>query len=66
MGSEVVIMDDKVPYVPKEVIVYLEETFSIDFIINKRSENGSELVGYIKGTRDVINHLKSIHEASLE
>lgn len=54
----------KIPYVSSVLTEYLEETFQIDSLLNSRKlvDNADERLGYIKGVRDVIGHLKALQK----
>jgi len=51
----------KLPYVSQELIEYLERLFTLDFAFTRKTGNNDECIGYLKGTRDIINNLKNIH-----
>ena len=55
--------ETNVPFVPNELITYLEEQFSVDVILNMNfNKNNQTKLGYIEGVRDIINRLKFIQE----
>lgn len=55
--------ETNVPFVPNELITYLEEQFSVDVILNMNfNKNNYTKLGYIEGVRDIINRLKFIQE----
>ena len=55
--------ETNVPFVPNELITYLEEQFSVDVILNMNfNKNNHTKLGYIEGERDIINRLKFIQE----
>lgn len=54
--------DFKYPYVSLEVLEYLEDAFNIDYLVSQKLKTGEETVGFIKGAREVIGHLKGLYE----
>ena len=59
--------DLKYPVVPSDIIEYLEEAFGVDALLSAQV-HPNDRIGYIKGVRAVINHLKNLqpfvsHEA---
>ena len=54
-------MDEKVPYVHEDIVEYLDDMFTFDSLLQAlRDESAEYKIGYIKGARDIINHLRSI------
>ena len=54
-------MDEKVPYVHEDIVEYLDDMFTFDSLLQTlRDESAEYKIGYIKGARDIINHLWSI------
>lgn len=54
-------MDNKVPYVHEDIVEYLDDLFNFDSLLHTlRDEPAEYKIGYIKGARDIINHLRSI------
>ena len=54
-------MDEKVPYVHEDIVEYLDDMFTFDSLLQTlRDESPEYKIGYIKGARDIINHLRSI------
>ena len=54
-------MDEKVPYVHEDIVEYLDDMFTFDSLLQTlRDESAEYKIGYIKGSRDIINHLRSI------
>lgn len=54
-------MDEKVPYVHEDIVEYLDDMFTFDSLLQTlRDESAEYKIGYIKGARDIINHLRSI------
>jgi hypothetical protein len=51
----------KVPSIPVQIIEYLEESFRIDSLLSKKTSNNDEQVGFIKGVREVVGHLRTLH-----
>lgn len=69
------IMDDennnedlRIPYVSDELINYLNTSFDIHYCTNLLSEvrNASEAIGFVKGVREVIDHLEVLNQESKE
>ena len=60
-------MDEKVPYVHEDIVEYLDDMFTFDSLLQTlRDESAEYKIGYIKGARDIINHLRSIAEEQNE
>lgn len=59
---------EKLPYVDKQLLDYLEETYHISIMLTERQiRNPAETIGYIRGVRDVIDRLRFIYrEHTLE
>ena len=54
-------MDEKVPYVHEDIVEYLDDMFTFDSLLQTLKDESAEYkIGYIKGARDIINHLRSI------
>ena len=54
-------MDEKVPYVHEDIVEYLDDMFTFDSLLQTlRDESAEYKIGYIKGARDIINHLRAI------
>ena len=56
-------MDDeiKIPYVHEDIVTYLDALFDFDLLLNSLKDESAEYkIGYIKGARDIINHLRSV------
>lgn len=64
IGKEGIRVEEtNVPFVPNELITYLEEQFSVDVILSMNfNKNNHTKLGYIEGVRDIINRLKFIQE----
>lgn len=58
----------KTPYVSDELVDYLNENFGIHYCtkVMKDIKNASEAVGFIKGMREVIDHLEVLNTESKE
>lgn len=56
----------KVPFIPEELLVYLEAQFGMDYMLGFKAKNNDEHIGYIKGIRELIANLRSTHESQLE
>lgn len=54
--------DLKVPFISKALIEYLETAFGIDVLLESAARNNDEHVGYMRGVRDILRHLKAINE----
>lgn len=51
----------KIPYVHKDIIEYLDDLFNFDSLLHTLKDESAEYkIGYIKGARDIINHLRSL------
>ena len=54
-------MSDDLPFVPKELVEYLEAIYTPDFLLSTHNmDSNDELVGYMKGTTDLIATLKGL------
>lgn len=51
---------DETPFVPKQVVEYLKETYSLQSIIDTNISDPAHFVGYLCGVYDVINRLEAI------
>ena len=57
----------KIPYVQKDIVEYLDDMFTFDSLLHTLKDESAEYkIGYIKGARDIINHLRSIAEEQNE
>lgn len=57
----------KIPYVHESIIEYLDSVFSFDTLLVSLDKEPAEYkIGYMKGTRDIINHLRAIAEEQKE
>lgn len=55
------------PFVPTDLLAYLEETYSMNNLLADTARIGgsdSFSLGYIKGASAIINHLRAIKERS--
>lgn len=61
-------MDEiKIPYVHEDIVTYLDELYNFDSLLHTLKDEPAEYkIGYIKGARDIINHLRSISEEQNE
>lgn len=60
-------MSDKIPYVHEDIVTYLDELYNFDSLLHTLKDESAEYkIGYIKGARDIINHLRSISEEQNE
>lgn len=60
-------MDElKVPYISKELIVYLETQFGMDYMMGFKATNNDEHIGYIRGIREILVNLRQEHECQME
>jgi len=54
-------MHDDLPFVSKELVSYLEAIYTTDYLLSTHNmSSNDELVGYIKGTTDIIAILKGL------
>lgn len=54
-------MDNKIPYVHEDIVEYLDDLFNFDSLLHTLKDEPAEYkIGYIKGARDLINHLRSL------
>lgn len=55
-------MDEiKIPYVHEDIVEYLDNLFAFDSLLSALDgENAEYQIGYMKGARDIINHLRSV------
>ena len=54
-------MDNKIPYVHEDIVEYLDDLFNFDSLLHTLKDEPAEYeIGYIKGARDIINHLRSV------
>lgn len=52
---------DETPFVPKQVVEYLKETYSLQNMIGGCAvEEPAQAIGYLNGVYDVINRLEAI------
>lgn len=57
----------KIPYVHEDIVTYLDTLYNFDSLLNSLKDEAAEYkIGYIKGARDIINHLRSIAEEQNE
>lgn len=60
-------MSDKIPYVHEDIVTYLDDLFNFDSLLAALDGEQAEYqIGYMKGVRDIINHLRSISEEQNE
>lgn len=60
-------MSDKIPYVHEDIVTYLDELYNFDSLLHPLKDEPAEYkIGYIKGARDIINHLRAISEEQNE
>ena len=62
-------MDDeiKIPYVHEDIVTYLDDFFNFDSLLSDLDGEQAEYqIGYMKGVRDIINHLRAISEEQNE
>ena len=61
-------MDEiKIPYVHEDIVTYLDDLFDFDLLLNSLKDESAEYqIGYMKGVRDIINHLRAIAEEQNE
>ena len=51
---------DETPFVPKQVVSYLKETYSLQNLVGSKTEDSAQYVGFIRGVYAVINRLEAI------
>ena len=57
----------KIPYVHEDIVEYLDNLFAFDSLLSVLDGKHAEYqIGYMKGARDIINHLRSIAEEQNE
>lgn len=56
----------KIPYVSKELVEYFETQFSSDYMLGFKATNNDEHMGFIKGIREVLGHMRFTHESQME
>lgn len=60
-------MSDKIPYVHEDIVTYLADLFNFDSLLSALDGEQAEYqIGYMKGVRDIINHLRAISEEQNE
>lgn len=53
----------KIPYVAKDLVDYLFEVYDFDYMLScTEGESSDYQIGYIRGIRDLIGHLRAIQE----
>ncbi len=57
----------KTPYVHEDIVSYLDEIYDFDALLHcLEGELAEYKIGYMKGARDIINHLRAIAEEQNE
>lgn len=57
----------KTPYVHEDIVSYLDEIYNFDALLHcLEGELAEYKIGYMKGARDIINHLRAIAEEQNE
>ena len=57
----------KIPYVHEDIVSYLDEIYDFDALLQcLEGEPAEYKIGYMKGARDIINHLRAIAEEQNE
>lgn len=60
-------MNDKVPFVHEDIVEYLDDMFTFDSLLQILHDEPAEYkIGYIKGARDIINHLRAVSKEQNE
>lgn len=60
-------MSDKIPYVHEDIVTYLDDLFNFDSLLSTLDGEQAEYqIGYMKGVREIINHLRAISEEQNE
>lgn len=55
------IFNDGLPFVPLDVVDHLEKVYNIDYLLsNSTCYSCDERLGYIKGVREVVTHLRAL------
>lgn len=49
---------DDLPILPPIFVEYLEQTYNTDMVLRNNTRNNDELVGYLRGVRDVLAHVR--------
>lgn len=53
----------KTPYVHEDIVSYLDDLYDFDALLHcLEGESAEYKIGYMKGARDIINHLRAISE----
>lgn len=56
------IMQDELPFVPRDVVDYLEAIYTPDFFINADVDNNDIRMGYMQGCTEIISVLHNLAE----
>ena len=60
-------MSDMLPYVHEDIVTLLDDLFNFDSLLSALDGEQAEYqIGYMKGVRDIINHLRAISEEQNE
>lgn len=55
------ILKDELPFVPLDVVEHLERVYNVDYLLSNSScYTSEERLGYIKGVREVVTHLRAL------
>lgn len=49
---------DDLPILPPIFVEYLEQIYNTDMMLKTHTRNNDELVGYMRGVRDVLAHVR--------
>lgn len=52
----------KEPYIGRDLLEYLDDMFNLDSLLDEFEDNPCMQIGYIRGVRAVITHLKALNE----
>lgn len=56
-------INNSIPYVSNDLIDYLYEIYNLDYLLSlTKGEVAEYKLGYMKGARDLISHLRSLQE----
>lgn len=56
------IMHDELPFVPRDVVDYLQVIYTPDFFINADADNNDIRMGYMQGCTEIISVLHNLAE----
>lgn len=53
---------DDLPVLAPIFVEYLEQCYGTDVLLETHTRNNDELVGYIRGVRDVLTHIRILSQ----